>query len=137
MLSLNNIKPAKGATKKKKRIGRGNASGHGTSSTKGTKGQKARSGVSDLKKLGMKQIIRRLPKNRGFKSLAAKNQVVNLEDLNKYFKDGDTINPQTLVNKELIKNTTTNVKILGTGDLKLKNLVFEGVKMSESVKKKI
>jgi large subunit ribosomal protein L15 len=55
MLTLNSIKKAKGSAKGRKRVGRGNASGHGTYSTRGLKGQKSRSGVSGLKRLGMKQ----------------------------------------------------------------------------------
>ena len=90
-LSLHTIKSAKGATKKRKRVGRGNASGQGTYSGRGIKGQKSRSGVSGLKRLGMRQILRRIPKQRGFKSLKPDNQVVNLADINKHFKKGDLI----------------------------------------------
>lgn len=136
-LSLHTIKPAKGATKKRKRVGRGNASGHGTYSTRGLKGQKSRSGVSNLKRLGMKMTLMRTPKKRGFKSLKAKNQVVNLEDINKNFKDGEVINPKTLFKKGLINAIETGVKILGKGNLQIKGLKFEDVKMSESVKKAI
>ncbi len=136
-LSLHTIKPAKGSVKKKKRVGRGNASGHGTYSTRGIKGQKSRSGVSNLKRLGMKMTLMRVPKKRGFKSLKPKDQVLNLADINKNFKDGDVINPKVLLKKGLIDTVKIGVKILGNGDLKLKNLKFEGVKMSESVKEKL
>lgn len=133
-LSLHTIKPAKGATKKRKRVGRGNASGHGTYSTRGLKGQKSRSGVSNLKRLGMKMTLMRTPKKRGFKSLKPKNQVVNLEDVNKNFKDGEVVNPKSLLKKGLIDNIKAGVKILGKGNLAVKNLKFEDVKMSGSVK---
>jgi large subunit ribosomal protein L15 len=136
-LSLHTIKPAKGATKKRKRVGRGNASGHGTYSTRGLKGQKSRSGVSNLKRLGMKMTLMRTPKKRGFKSLKAKNQVVNLQDINKNFKDGEIINPKSLFKKGLIDAIETGVKILGKGSLQIKGLKFEDVKMSESVKGKL
>jgi large subunit ribosomal protein L15 len=136
-LSLHTIKPAKGATKKRKRVGRGNASGHGTYSTRGIKGQKARSGVSNLKRLGMKMTLMRTPKKRGFKSLKPKDQIVNLVDINKHFKDGDVVSPKTLLKKGLIDTIKIGVKVLGKGDLKVKNLKFEGVKMSESVKGKL
>ena len=86
-LSLHTIKPSKGAAKKRKRVGRGNASGHGTYSTRGLKGQKSRSGVSGLKRLGLKMTLSRIPKKRGFKSPKAKNQVVNLTDINENFKE--------------------------------------------------
>ena len=136
-LSLHTIKPAKGSTKKRKRVGRGNASGHGTYSTRGLKGQKSRSGVSNLKRLGMKMTLMRTPKKRGFKSLKPKDQVLNLTDINENFKDGDTINPKILLKKGLVDTIKIGVKILGNGDLRLKGLKFEGVKMSESVKKAI
>ncbi|MCK4554160.1 hypothetical protein KAU19_04310, partial [Candidatus Parcubacteria bacterium] len=69
MLRLHNIKPNKKAVKKRKRVGRGNASGHGTYSGRGIKGQRSRSGgKSGLKRLGMKMILRNIPKKRGFKS---------------------------------------------------------------------
>ena len=64
-LSLHTIKKPKANSKKRKRIGRGNASGHGTYAGKGQKGQNARSGVSGLKRKGMKQVLLRTPKKRG------------------------------------------------------------------------
>jgi large subunit ribosomal protein L15 len=74
-LSIHTIKPAKGATKKRKRIGRGNAAGKGTYAGKGLKGQNSRSGVSNLKRLGMKQVLLRTPKKRG---LIHQNQKIKL-----------------------------------------------------------
>ena len=136
-LSLHTIKPVKGSVKKRKRVGRGNASGHGTYSGRGLKGQKSRSGVSGLKRLGMKQVLLRTPKKKGFKSLKPKDQVVNLSLINKYFKDKDQINPKILLNKKLIGTIKVGVKILGKGELKLKGLKFVNVKMSESVKKQV
>ncbi len=137
-LRLHTIKPAKGSTKKRKRVGRGNASGHGTYSGRGLKGQKSRSGgKNSLKRLGMKTILLNIPKKRGFKSQKPKNQVVNLADINKYFKDGATVNLQTLLKAGLIDTIKLPAKILGKGELKLKNVKFEGVKMSESVKNQI
>jgi len=134
LLSLNNLKPAKGATKKRKRVGRGNASGHGTYSTMGLKGQKSRSGVSNLKRKGFKMTLMRISKKRGFKSSKIKNQIINLKDLNKNFKDGDMINPKTLFNKGLIDDIKTKIKILGMGELDLKNIIVDDLKMSAKVK---
>ena len=136
-LTLHNLKPAKGSTKKRKRIGRGNASGTGTYSGKGQKGQKCRSGVTGLKRLGLKQMIKQIPKRKGFKSYKPDNQVVNLIDLNKHFKENGIINPKTLLKVGLIGTIKEPVKILGKGDLKIKGLKFEKVKMSESVKRQI
>ena len=134
MLSLNAIQPAKGSTKKRKRVGRGNASGHGTYSTKGMKGQRSRSGVSNLQRLGMKPMLLSMPKKKGFRSLTPKMAVVNLVDINKCFKDNETVNPKTLLAKGLINDVKDGIKILGKGSLTVK-LKFEGVKMSETVKK--
>lgn len=136
-LSQNNLKPAKGSTKNRKRIGRGNASGQGTYAGKGLKGQKSRSGVSGLKRLGMKKQLLQIPKVRGFKSLKPDNQVVNLTDLTNNFKDGEKVNPKTLVKKELVTTAKLPVKILGKGELKIKNLEFSNVKVSASVKEAI
>lgn len=137
-LSLHNIKPARGSARKKKRIGRGNASGHGSYSTRGQKGQRSRSGGRNkLKRLGFKQILAATPKNRGFKSAKPKNQVVNLKDLNDNFSAGAKINPASLLKAGLVGTVQEKIKILGQGELTLKNLEFEGVKLSDSVKAQI
>ncbi len=136
-LAINTIKPAAKSKSKRKRIGRGNASGTGTYSGKGLKGQKSRSGVSNLKRLGMKQVLLRTPKKRGFKSLKPKDLIVNISDINKNFSDKDLINPKSLRQKGLINQSGLPVKILGLGELKLKALKFTDVKVSESAKKQI
>lgn len=137
MLSLSNLKPNQGSTKKRKRVGRGNASGHGTYSTRGLKGQKSRSGVTGLKRLGMKKMLLNLPKSRGFKSDKPKNQAVNFVELNKFFKDSSKITPKTLAKAGLIENASAPVKILGGGELKVKKLEFVSVKVSDSAKAQI
>jgi len=137
-LSIHTIKPARGAKKKRKRVGRGDSSGKGTYSGRGIKGQRSRSGgKSGLKKLGMRQMLLQVPKKRGFKSVKPKNQVVNLVDINKNFKDGNLINPKILLKAGLIGTIKLPVKILGKGELKMKNLKFEGVKMSGAVSEKV
>jgi len=136
-LSLHNIKKNPGATKKRKRVGRGNASGHGTYSTRGQKGQKSRSGVSGLKKLGLRSRMLQVPKIRGFKSSQPKNQIVNLRAINNNFKDGSLVDPKVLLSKGLIETTKLPVKILGNGELTVKDLKFSGVKLSEGVKEKM
>lgn len=136
-LELHTIKPSRGAKRKRKRVGRGNASGHGTYSTRGLKGQKSRSGVSNLKRLGMKMTLMRTPKKRGFKSLKSKDQVINIIDINNNFKNGDLITPKTLMAKSLIDSVKANVKILGKGELKLNKLQLENIKVSKSVSEQI
>lgn len=136
-LSLHTLRPAKGATQKRKRVGRGNASGHGTTATRGQKGQRSRSGVSNLKRLGLKKMILSVPKTRGFKSLKPKNQAVNLSDLSRAFEKGALVNPMSLFAVGLISSVATPVKILAKGELTVADLVFEGVLMSETAAKSI
>lgn len=136
-ISLHTIKSGVGTQKARKRIGRGNAAGQGTYSGKGLKGQKCRSGVSNLKRLGMKQVLLRTPKARGFKSHRPKNQVVNLRTISSEFSDGDTISPATLLAKAIILDAKAKTKVLSQGDLKLKNLSFKGLIFSDSAKGKI
>lgn len=136
MLSLNTIKQSKGTKTKRKRVGRGNASGHGTYSTRGIKGQKSRSGVSNLKRLGMKQRLLQIPKVRGFKSSNPKNQVVSVKAINSNFKDGEVVSPETLLEKALISRIANPVKILGKEKLTVK-VKFDKVKMSETLQNQI
>lgn len=136
-LGMHNLKQQKQTAKKRKRVGRGNASGKGTYSGRGLKGQRARAGVSGLKRLGMKQVLLRTPKKRGFKSLSPKDQIINLSLINKYFKDKDEINPKILFEKKLIASPKKGIKILGLGELKLRGLKFKNVKTSQSARQQI
>jgi large subunit ribosomal protein L15 len=136
-LNLSNLKPSAGSQHKPKRVGRGNSSGHGTSATRGTKGQKARSGVSGLKRLGMRQMLLQVPKSRGFKSHFGKNQVVNFKALNLKFKDGDLVNPLSLAKRGLISKNGGEVKILSNGALTVANLSFAKVLLSASAREAI
>jgi len=79
----------------------------------GAEGQNSRSGVSGLKRLGMRPHILQTPKIGGFRSLAPKNQVVKVTAINKNFKDGEIVSAKTLSAKGLIKNAQQPVKILG------------------------
>ncbi|MEK7203146.1 MAG: 50S ribosomal protein L15 [Patescibacteria group bacterium] len=137
-LLLHTLKSTKHVNKKRKRVGRGNASGHGTYSTRGQKGQKSRTGGKNkLKRLGFKKMLASLPKNQGFKSIKPKNQVINLLDINKHFKDGSKINPVSLFKVGLIDTAKTPVKILANSELKLKNLEIKGIKASGAVKEQV
>jgi len=136
-LKLYNLKPAKGAKKKKKRIGRGNASGHGTYATRGLKGQRSRSGgKSGLKLKGLKANIQNIPKLGGFKSLRPKLAIVNLKDLEKKFAENEVVTAAKLAAKGLIKNTRQGVKILGMGKIN-KKLILKVDKISESARQAV
>src|SRR5262249_1809330 len=110
--------PRRGAKKKKKRLGRGDASGHGGTSTKGHKGQRSRSG--GYHKLGFEggqmPLIRRVPK-RGFTNIFREEfATVNVGDLSR-FQAGAVVEPQSLQEKGLLRNLRNRVKVLGDGDI--------------------
>jgi large subunit ribosomal protein L15 len=140
MLGLHNLKPNFGAKKKRKLLGRGNASGHGTYSTRGLKGQKARTGSKKgiLKRKGMRHLLLSIPKSRGFKSIYFKPAIVGLDMLEKNFKDGEKVTPQELIKKGLVSETgiAAGVKILNNGEL-TKKLEVSGCRASASAKAKI
>lgn len=136
-LSIHTIATSKTINRKRKRIGRGNASGHGTYSGRGQKGQNARAGVSNLKRLGMKQVLLRTPKKRGFTSLKPKKQVVNLTRLNEAFKEKAIVSPESLLKKGLIATLNKKVKILGQGTLIINKLTFKDVSVSASAAEQI
>ncbi|HTL39251.1 MAG TPA: 50S ribosomal protein L15 [Methylomirabilota bacterium] len=138
MLKLHNLKPHKGSTKRRKVVGRGVGSGHGTFSGRGAKGQLARSGSSIPVGFegGRMPLQRQLPKRRGFTSRNIKATGINLGDLEDNFKAGETVNPKNLYNKGLIKSAGLTVKILSGGELK-KNLSFEQVIVSQPAQAKI
>jgi len=116
-MKLNELRPAKGATKKRKRVGCGTGSGHGGTSTRGHKGQKARSGgkVAGWFEGGQMPIQRRVPK-RGFTNIhRTAYQVVNVGDL-ACFDAGATIDPAELMKAGLAKRKLP-VKLLADGAL--------------------
>ncbi len=133
-LRLHNLKST--SHKRKKRVGRGNASGHGTYSTRGLKGQRARSG-GRAKARARATFLKPLPKLKGFKSPKAKPSVINLKALNRFFRDGDAITPELLREKGLVDTIESGVKILGQGELSLKSLIFRGCRVSQTAKIKI
>jgi large subunit ribosomal protein L15 len=135
-MKLNDLKPAKGATKKKKRIGHGPGSGHGKTSTKGEKGDKARAGyrVKFGYEGGQMPITRRIPK-RGFVNIFRKRyEIVNVASLDK-FEPNTEITPNLLKEQGLIKGDH-NLKILGQGDIS-KPLIVKAHKFSRSAEEKI
>jgi len=137
MLGLHTLTKIK--TKKRKRVGRGNASGHGTYSTRGIKGQRSRSGgKKGLKKLGAKQWLQKVPKKKGFTSPHAKKEIIKLADLEKYFNNGDVVTAKVLHKKGLINNIKVGVKVLSNGKLTKKLTVKAdafSVKAKEAIEK--
>lgn len=113
-MRIGDIRPAKGAIKRAKRVGRGPGSGHGKTAGRGTKGQKARNRVQPWFEGGQMPITRRLPK-RGFKSLDHREyQVVNVGDLARC--GAPSIGPALLAEKGLVRSAAGLVKILADGE---------------------
>lgn len=136
MITIHNLRNSN--SKKKKRIGRGNASGHGTYSTRGIKGQRSRSGGrSGLKLKGFKQILSSIPKVKGFKRQSDDIQIINLTDLNDKFSDNAEILIESLYKEGVIRSVKKGVKILGNGELKLKGLKINGCDISKSAREKV
>jgi len=136
-MRLDNIKPKSGASKSKKRLGRGNASGHGTYSGRGCKGQGQRKSgnVRPGFEGGQTPLLMRMPKLKGFKNPnKVTYQVINVGALN-VFENGDDVNVQTLAEKGLLSRKLP-VKILGDGKLE-KKLTVKVNKISASAKEKI
>ena len=145
-ISLSNLKPAQ-ARKARKRVGRGLGSGKGRYSGRGIKGQKARAGSHKMRpgfEGGQMPIYMRLGKQRGPYSKDAmpigphrtSTIPVNLRDLDRVFDDGSDVTLEALVEKGLIKNTRTDVKVLGQGDLK-KKLTVTAHAFSATAREKI
>ena len=136
-MKLHQLKPPKGAKHKPKRLGRGDSSGHGGTSTRGHKGHKARSGYRLPFNFegGQMPLVRRIPK-RGFTHLKKyKIEIVNLNQIDRKFNEGEEVNPEKLKEKGLIKKTEF-VKILGEGNL-TKKLIISAHSFSKKAKEKI
>jgi len=137
-MRLEELKPAEGSKKQRKRVGRGSGSGHGTYSGRGGKGQTARSGYRIVPGFegGQTPVWKRIPK-RGFNNpMRREYAYVNLDTLNEKYKDGEEVNPQNLVERGLIKEIKGGVKILGKGRLKLK-LTIQAHRFSKKALMKI
>jgi len=131
------LKPKKGATHKRKRVGRGPGSGHGKTATRGSNGFWSRSGSSMRANFegGQMPLVRRIPK-RGFTNPNKKvYSIVNLEKLNS-FRKGTEITPALLIEEGFVKNLRYGIKILGKGNLE-KPLTIKAHAFSKSAIQKI
>jgi large subunit ribosomal protein L15 len=145
-LTLSNLKPVQ-KRRARKRVGRGLGSGKGRYSGRGIKGQKSRAGSHTMRpgfEGGQMPIYMRLPKQRGPYSKDAmpmgphrtRTVAVNLRDLERVFDDGAEATLEAMVEKGLIKNTRTDVKVLGQGEL-TKKLAVTAHSFSASAREKI
>jgi len=124
--------------RKRRRVGRGRSSGRGKTCGRGTKGQGARSGTLGRPHFegGQTPLILRIPK-RGFNNKWKKfYATVNLGQLEVKFKDGDTVTPEALLERRVLRKLEDGVKVLGEGEL-TKKLTVRAHKFSSSAKEKI
>jgi large subunit ribosomal protein L15 len=138
MEALIKLKRNKGATAKKKRLGRGNGSGLGSYSGRGGKGQTARTGgkIKPGFAGGQTPLYRKMPKYKGFNNInRIAYQVINLSDL-EMFEDGAEVNAKTLHAMKMVRSAELPVKLLGNGELS-KKLSITVNKASDSAKEKL
>ncbi len=122
--TIGDLRPALGAKKNRKRVGRGMGSGHGKTSGRGMKGQKAREQVRPGFEGGQTPLYRRLPKRRGI-SKSARNiglfrrayAEVNVGRLQDLFQPGDLVAPEVLLQRRIIRRLRDGLRILGEGEL--------------------
>jgi len=133
-MKLNDLKPAPGAKKVRRRVGRGIGSGNGKTAGRGQKGQKSRSGYSKGPgwEGGRSNLIERLPK-RGFNNNQFRTfyQIVNLSDLNK-LPAGSDVTGQSLKEAGIIRHANRPIKLLGNGQLEVSSLSIELDNYSQS-----
>jgi len=132
------LSPAPGAKKARKRVGRGDGSGHGTYSGRGCKGQKSRAGYKMRPGFegGQLPLIKRLPEKRGFVNIfRTEYSLVNLGKLG-IFEPGSEVTPEKLVAAGVVKSLQRPIKILAAGELK-NPLVIKANKFSAAAKAKI
>jgi large subunit ribosomal protein L15 len=137
-MSLNNLRPPKGAKHAKKRVGRGPGSGHGKTASRGHKGAQSRSGFRFKRGFegGQMPLHRRVPK-RGFTNIfRTEYAIVNLDELAEVFDAGSSVTPELLRERGLVRKSHVPVKVLGRGDFS-KQLTVRAHKFSETAAKKI
>ncbi len=137
-MKQNELRPPLGTKHKRKVVGRGNGSGHGTYSGRGLKGQKSRSGggVRVGFEGGQLPLIKRLPRKRGFRNIfKTEYNIVNVGQL-AVFAPGSEVTPEELLRAGLISTMDHPTKILGTGDVK-HPLLVSADRFSSSAEKKI
>ncbi len=138
-MQLHDLSPAPGSRKNRKRIGRGNASGHGTTAGRGDKGQNSRSGGGKGPGFegGQNPLHMRMPKLGGFKNRnRVEYAVVNVGRLEDLYGTGETVDVDSLFVKGVIKSKTTPVKVLGDGEI-TKALTIKIDKVSGPARAKI
>lgn len=136
-MKLHDLKPAAGARRKVKRVGRGPGSGIGKTSGRGEKGQKSRSGYSRRRDFegGQMPLVRRLPKRGFVNPFRTTYRTVNVERLNR-FDAGSVVTPESLQDAGLLKKGRDEVKVLGNGEITV-SLTVRAHKFTKAAEEKI
>ena len=139
-MRLHDLRPAPGARRRPKRVGRGIGSGHGKTSTRGHKGQWARSGGAKGPGFegGQTPLHRRLPKLKRFTNAPFRKEyaIINVGELARRFEPGETVTPELLVERRIVKDLKDGLKVLGDGELD-RPLLVKAHKFSRQALEKI
>ena len=138
-MQQHSLKSPQGSKKNRKRVGRGDSSGSGSYSGKGMKGQKSRSGggVRPGFEGGQLPLIKKLSALRGFNNIFRREFIrINLNTISKLYEKDNEISPETLVEKNVLKDTKSPIKILGDGEINF-SIKVTAHKFSRSAKDKI
>lgn len=138
-MQLHDLSPAPGSRKNRKRVGRGNGSGHGSTAGRGDKGQNSRAGGGKGPGFegGQNPLHMRMPKLGGFKNRnRVEYAVVNVGRLDELFAKGETVDVDALFARGVIKSKTTPVKVLGDGEI-TKALTVKVDKVSAPARTKV
>jgi large subunit ribosomal protein L15 len=120
MIELHTLKPESGSKKRRKRVGRGIGSGHGKTATRGTKGQKARDTIPPRFEGGQTPIHRRLPVRVGFRNVnRVEYAVINVSTLAERFQPNETVTPELLKERRILRKLKDGVKVLGEGEINI------------------
>lgn len=136
-MKINELSPAEGSRKMRKRVGRGVGSGHGKTCCRGHKGQNSRSGGGTRPGFegGQMPLHRRLPK-RGFTNIFSKEySIINIEDLNR-FESNSRVDPEAFIRAGLVKKQVEEIKLLGSGEIS-QPIIVQVHKVSRTAKEKI
>jgi large subunit ribosomal protein L15 len=137
MIELHTLKPTPGSKKRRKRVGRGIGSGHGKTATRGTKGQKARDTIPARFEGGQTPLHRRLPVRVGFRNVnRVEYAVVNVKTLAERFQPNETVTPEVLKERRVLRKLKDGVKVLGVGEINIP-LTVHAHAISESARAKI
>jgi large subunit ribosomal protein L15 len=137
-MKQNELSPSPWSKRNRKRIGRGDGSGHGTYSCRGLKGQKSRAGPGIALRFegGQTALVKRLPGRRGFTNIFKTDYaIVNVQQLNIFDQESE-VTPQKLIEAGLISSLKKPIKILGDGELQ-HSLVVKANKFSQAARSKI